>query len=452
MMLTLSEAARLAGGTLSGDDAEALRVVTDSRSIEAGDLFVALKGDQFDAHDYVAQALAQGAVGAIVKQGFTLDDASLIQVEDTRLALGQLSAGWRARFTLPLVGITGSNGKTTVKEMLGAILRAHAGHDAVLMTAGNFNNDIGLPLTLLRLNENHRYAVIEMGMNHPGELNYLTRLARPDVALVNNALRAHLGGFESLEGIAEAKAEIFSGLSDTGIAVINLDDANVELFRSAALGHRLLGFGLKSGDVYAASHNLGVDGSTISMQSPMGSIDVRLPAPGEHNVRNALAAASVALALDIPPAAIARGLMGYSGVRGRLHKVVAANGATVIDDTYNANPDSMKAGLEVLSRMRAPRWFVMGDIGELGPSAPELHAEVGAAARDLGIDHLLTLGELSRNAAEAFGQEAKHFEQIESLLAHLDGHVSPMASVLVKGSRFMRMERIVDHLVGKKGK
>lgn len=452
MMLTLSEAARLAGGNLSGTDAEVLRVVTDSRSVKAGDLFVALKGERFDAHDYVEQALKQGAVGAVVAADFALEtEAGLIAVEDTRLALGQLAAGWRARFSMPLVGITGSNGKTTVKEMLGSILRAHAGQDAVLMTAGNFNNDIGLPLTLLGLTDAHRYAVIEMGMSHPGELSMLTTLARPDVALVNNALRAHLGGFDSVEGIARAKAEIFEGLSAQGTAVINLDDANAELFAAAAGSHRVLRFGLKSGDVFAKAHNLGVDGSTITIQSPVGEIEVRLPAPGEHNVRNALAAATLALALEIPASAISRGLMSFCNVKGRLQKKAAANGATVIDDTYNANPDSMKAGLEVLSRMRAPRWFVMGDIGELGETAPALHAEVGAAANALGVEMLLTLGEISRSAADAFGDKAQHFSEIEPLLAYLDSHLPPSATVLVKGSRFMRMERIVDHLVGKKG-
>jgi UDP-N-acetylmuramoyl-tripeptide--D-alanyl-D-alanine ligase len=381
----------------------------------------------------------------------TRAEGALITVADTRLALGALASGYRAGFSLPLVGITGSNGKTTVKEMLSAILRAHAGADAVLATAGNFNNDIGLPLTLLRLNDAQRYAVIEMGMNHPGEMRYLTGLARPDVALVNNALRAHLGGFASLSEIARAKAEIFEGLSAQGTAVINGDDAHAELFRAAAAPRRVLSFGLKSGDVHAASYNLGVDGSTVCMRTPGADINLRLPAPGEHNVRNALAAATVALALDVPAAAIARGLMDYSGVKGRLQKCSAANGATLLDDSYNANPDSMKAGLEVLARMRAPRWFVMGDIGELGETAPELHAEVGAAARELGIEMLLTLGPLSRNAAAAFGPRAQSFEQIEPMLAYLDQTLPATASVLVKGSRFMRMERVVDHLVGKKG-
>lgn len=453
MMLTLSEAAKLAGGVLTGSDAEVTRIVTDSRSIQAGDLFVALKGERFDAHDYVEQALAAGAVGAIVAaEGFALaGDASLITVDDTRLALGRLAAGWRARFSLPVIGITGSNGKTTVKEMLSAILRAHVGDDAVLVTAGNFNNDIGLPLTLFRLDETHRYAVLEMGMNHPGELTYLSGIARPDVALVNNALRAHLGQFDSVEGIARAKAEIFSGLADNGIAVINQDDANVALFAEAAAGHRVLRFGLNQGDVFASCHNLGLAGSTVDMQTPAGEIAVRLPAPGEHNVKNALAAAALALALEIPPATIARGLMQFAGVKGRLQWLTGTNGATVVDDTYNANPDSMRAGLEVLSRLRSPRWFVMGDMGELGDTAPALHAEVGEAAKALGVDVLYTVGELSRQAADAFGEGARHFDTLDALLAALDGTLPATATVLVKGSHFMNMDRVVDHLTGRKG-
>ncbi|MBV8048333.1 MAG: UDP-N-acetylmuramoyl-tripeptide--D-alanyl-D-alanine ligase [Paludibacterium sp.] len=450
-MMTLSEAARLAGGVLQGSDAELARVVTDSRSVQPGDLFLALKGERFDAHDFVAGAIEQGAVGAIVAEGFALEGVNLITVDDTRLALGRLAAGWRARFDIPLIGITGSNGKTTVKEMLAAILRAHVGQDAVLVTAGNFNNDIGLPLTLLGMNDKHRFAVIEMGMNHSGELTYLAGLARPDVALVNNALRAHLGQFDSVESIARAKAEIFDGLTAEGVAVFNAEDPNAALFAAAAGARRTLSFGLKQGDIRAQSYMLGSDGSSVAIATPLGELSVRVPAPGEHNVKNALAAVSLALALNVPEQAISRGLMQFSGVNGRLQKKTAKNGATVLDDTYNANPDSMRAGLEVLSRLPAPRWFVMGDMGELGEGADALHAEVGQAARALGTDMVVTLGEASRHACEAFGAPAKHFEAIEPLLAWLDKSLPFNATVLVKGSHFMNMDRVVDHLVAKKG-
>jgi UDP-N-acetylmuramoyl-tripeptide--D-alanyl-D-alanine ligase len=453
MMLTLSEAARLAGGMLTGSgEAVIARITTDTRSLREGDLFVAIKGERFDGHDFAASALEQGAAGVIVDEGFVGEQDGLIRVEDTRLALGHLAAGWRARFAVPLAGITGSNGKTTVKEMLASILRAHAGQDAVLVTAGNFNNDIGLPLTLLGLNDSHRYAVIEMGMNHSGELSYLTGLARPDVALVNNALRAHLGCFDSVESIARAKSEIYEGLGEQGVAVFNAEDPNAALFAAAAGSHRALRFGLSAGDVHARTYNLGADGSTLTIDTPQGDIDVRLPVPGEHNVKNALAAAALALALDVPLATIGRGLTGFSGVSGRLQKKTAHNGAQVIDDTYNANPDSMRAGLEVLSRLRAPRWFVMGDMGELGDTADALHAEVGRTARELNVDMLITLGGASRHASDAFGAPARHFDALEPLLAWLDSALPFNATVLVKGSHFMNMDRVVDHLVGQKGK
>ncbi|MDN0075030.1 UDP-N-acetylmuramoyl-tripeptide--D-alanyl-D-alanine ligase [Crenobacter sp. SG2303] len=446
-MLTLELAAQLAGGRLDGVDAAVGRVVTDSRAIQAGDLFVALRGERFDAHDFVAQALADGAVAALVADDFALPGATLIRVADPHAALGRLAAGWRARLSPKLAGITGSNGKTTVKEMLAAILAAHAGADAVLATAGNFNNDIGLPLTLLRLTGQHRYAVIEMGMNHPGEIAYLTRLARPDVALVNNALRAHLGGFDGVEGIARAKAEIFEGLAETGLAVINADDGNAALFREAATRHRQLSFGLEQGEVRAESVELAGLVSRFTLVSPADKVAVTLPAAGLHNVRNALAAATVALAFEVPLATIAAGLAAFAGVKGRLQQKRAACGATVLDDSYNANPDSMKAGLDVLAGFAAPRVFVMGDIGELGDTAPALHAEVGAYARERGIERLLTLGPLARRAAEAFGNGAEAFDELPALLAALDAELKTDATVLVKGSRFMKMERVVDHLV-----
>lgn len=447
-MLTLSEAARLAAGTLVGNDANAKRVVTDTRTLETGDLFVALKGERFDAHQFVAQALTQGAVGAMVDLSASIDAMPVIQVDDTRLALGRLAAGWRKRFAGHLVGITGSNGKTTVKELIAAILTAHDGAEAVLATAGNFNNDIGLPLTLLRLRTHHKYAVIEMGMNHPGEIRYLSGLAKPEVALVNNALRAHLEGFEGgLQGVAQAKAEIFEGLAEGGTAVINADDANAELFRVAAKGFKHLEFGLHAGAVHARKVTLELASSCFVLVTPVGEATIELPASGEHNVRNALAAAAIATALKIPLPSIVRGLAAFAGVKGRLQLKRAANGAQLIDDTYNANPDSMMAGLDVLAAAHAPRWFVMGDIGELGETAPQLHAEVGAYARSKGIEQVLTLGELSRHAADAFGEGAQHFSERAALIAHLQTTLPANATVLIKGSRFMRMEQVVEALL-----
>ncbi|WP_047243082.1 UDP-N-acetylmuramoyl-tripeptide--D-alanyl-D-alanine ligase [Chromobacterium subtsugae] len=447
-MMTLSQAADFAKGRLIGADGEVLRVITDSRLAQPGDLFVALKGERFDAHDFVAEVTAKGAT-ALVRDGFELAGASLIQAgDDTRLALGRLAAGWRASQPAVCVGVTGSNGKTTVKEMLAAILRAHAGADAVLATAGNFNNDIGLPLTLLQLKPQHRYAVIEMGMNHHGELRYLTGLARPRVALVNNAMRAHFGHFGSTAEVARAKAEIFEGLEDGGVAVVNADDANLPLFRAAAGPHRELSFGLGA-DAQIGARALRMDAlqSRFTLVSPLGEIDIALPAPGEHNVRNALAAAAVALALEVPLAAIADGLAAFGGAKGRLQIKQGPRGLTVIDDSYNANPDSMKAGLDVLAGQPGPRCFVMGDIGELGEAAPALHAEVGEHARLRGIEQLFALGELSRGAVAAFGAGAQHFDSIDELLECLDSRLASGTAVLVKGSRFMRMERVVEHLM-----
>ncbi|MEO3955255.1 UDP-N-acetylmuramoyl-tripeptide--D-alanyl-D-alanine ligase [Chromobacterium piscinae] len=446
-MMTLSQAARFAQGRLIGADGEVLRVITDSRQAQPGDLFVALKGERFDAHDFVAEVTSKGAA-ALVRDGFELAGASLIQAgEDTRLALGRLAAGWRETQPAVRIGVTGSNGKTTVKEMLAAILRAHAGVDAVLATAGNFNNDIGLPLTLLQLKPQHRYAVIEMGMNHHGELSYLTGLTRPQVALVNNAMRAHFGHFGSTEDVARAKAEIFEGLADGGVAVVNADDANLPLFRAAAGSHRQLSFGLAQADVGASDLALSALGSRFTLRSPAGRVEINLPAPGEHNVRNALAAAAVALALDVPLSAIAAGLAVFGGAKGRLQIKQSPRGLTVIDDSYNANPDSMKAGIDVLAGLPGPHCFVMGDIGELGEASPALHAEVGEHARLRGIEQLFALGEASRRAVAAFGAAGQGFDSIDELLECLDSRLASGTAVLVKGSRFMRMERVVEHLM-----
>ena len=443
----LSDAARVLAGQLHGSDARFQRVVTDSRAVQAGDLFVALVGGKFDAHDFVPDVLAKGAYALVSRD--VAGQGSTIRVADTRLALGTLAADWCARLDVKRIGITGSNGKTTVKEMVAAILRAHAGDAAVHATAGNFNNDIGLPLTLLGLSAAHRYAVIEMGMNHHGEIRYLTGLARPQVAMVNNAMRAHLGGgFDSTADIARAKSEIFEGLAADGVAVLNADDAQLAIFEAAAAGHAQLRFGLgAAANVTARDIQLGIGECRFVLVCPQGEQAISLPAAGEHNVRNALAAAAVALALQVPLADIAAGLAAFGGVKGRLQLKQAACGATVIDDTYNANPDSMKAGIDVLAAYPAPRVFVMGQIGELGDTAPQLHAEVGAHARARGIEHLLCHGELARHAATAFGNDGEYFDDFDALLARLDGVVSPASTVLVKGSRFMQMERVVAALV-----
>jgi UDP-N-acetylmuramoyl-tripeptide--D-alanyl-D-alanine ligase len=443
-MMRLSEAAAMLGATFSGTDAEVLRVSTDSRTIQPGDLFIALRGEKFDGGAFAAQALQQGAAGVVLDAAQAPEIAAAIRVDDTRLALGRLAAAWRRRFAIPLVAVTGSNGKTTVKEMLAAVLREEAGSGAaVLHTEGNLNNDIGLPLMLLRLRETHRFAVLEMGMNHTGEIDYLTRLMRPDVAVVNNALSAHIGFLGSLENIARAKGEIFSGLADAGIAVFNADDPHAGIWREANAGRCVIDFGLRQPAAVRGQYRPGGFGSELTLALPNATLDIALKVPGEHNVMNALAAAAAAFALDVSHRSIVSGLSGFSGVKGRLQRKAALHGSTFIDDTYNANPDSVKAALAVLATLPGRKVLVLGDMGELGSDAAAMHAEIGLAARAAGVDKLLALGELTKETVGAFGSGAMYFERIQELLAELENELTPGTTVLVKGSRFMQMERVV---------
>ncbi len=447
-MMDLCEAARAAGGEAHGE-ARFDGVATDSRAIAAGDLFVALTGERFDGNEYVEEAFRRGAAAALtsrlVAPGTPIPQ---VVVADTRIALGRLAAYWRARFDIPLVALTGSNGKTTVKEMITAILAAHAGsREAVLATEGNLNNDIGMPVTLLRLRTAHRFAVIEMGMNHAGEIDYLTRIAHPTVALVNNAQRAHVGILGSVEAIARAKGEIYAGLAPAGIAIVNEDDTFADYWKGVNPARRVVTFGFSA---RAAVRGVAA-GPRLRIVAPGGELSVALQVRGEHNVRNALAACAAAVALDVPLAAIESGLAAFGGVPGRQQRRRGAGGALVIDDSYNANPESMKAAARVLAEERGRRVLVMGDMGELGADAAAMHAEVGAFARDAGIDALLALGEASRHAVQAFGKGAAHFEDVESLTKAAQREAAAGAAILVKGSRFMRMERVADALAGKEG-
>ncbi len=444
-MMRLSEAAAMLGVPYTGADAEVLRVSTDSRDILPGDLFIALRGDRFDGGTFAGQALRKGAVGVVLDAAQAPDIASAIRVDDTRLALGRLGAGWRARFHLPVVAITGSNGKTTVKEMLAAILRVECGSDtAVLHTEGNLNNDIGLPLMLLRLRTHHQFAVLEMGMNHTGEIDYLTRLARPDVAVVNNAMTAHIGFLGSVEAIARAKGEIFNGLSGAGIAVFNADDPHAGLWREMNVRRCVTDFGLRQPAVVRGHYEPTESGAALTLTLPNATLEIALQVPGEHNVMNAMAAAAAAFTLDVSYRSIVKGLAGFSGVKGRLQKKPALHGSTFIDDTYNANPDSVKAALAVLAQQPGRKILVLGDMGELGSDAAAMHLQIGLAARDAGVDRLLALGEFSRETVSAFGAGAMHFERIQELLAELENELAPDVTVLVKGSRFMQMERVVQ--------
>ncbi|MDD5057992.1 MAG: UDP-N-acetylmuramoyl-tripeptide--D-alanyl-D-alanine ligase [Sideroxydans sp.] len=457
-MMLLSQAAQALHANRHGEDVRFNAVSTDTRSIQTGDLFIALKGENFDGSKFVMDALQAGAVAVVVNaEGYERirsilnPQSPILVVEDTRLALGQLAAHWRKQFDIPLVAITGSNGKTTVKEMLAAILRIAAGNeDAVLATRGNFNNDIGMPLTLLKLRATHRYAVIEMGMNHPGEIDYLTRIARPDVALINNASGAHLQGLGTVENVARAKGEIFAGLKSGGTAIINGDDAHAALWRELAGTHRIFEFAIAhAADVLGEWHAEG-HGGTLRADTPEGKLQVRLQVPGEHNARNALAATTAALAVQIPLTVIASGLEKFGGVAGRLQRKQAINGATLIDDTYNANPASMNAALQVLAQAAGKRIFVLGDMGELGADAVQFHKEIGIAARELGIEQMFALGTMSAEAVSEFGAGAQHFADIAALQTELQQQLDAQTTVLIKGSRFMKMERVVQACAAQK--
>ncbi|MDE2583760.1 MAG: UDP-N-acetylmuramoyl-tripeptide--D-alanyl-D-alanine ligase [Betaproteobacteria bacterium] len=459
-MMDLFEAARATNGTAYGANVLFGGVSTDSRNIGSGELFIALRGERFDGHAYLAQARERGACAAVVAadavdellQKSQGQGMPLLAVADTRLALGALSAYWRARFVLPLIAVTGSNGKTSTKEMISAVLKAQAVQDGydpqvvVLATQGNFNNDIGLPLTLLKLRTTHRSGVIEMGMNHPGEIGYLTRLAQPTVALVTNAQRAHLEGMGELQQVAEEKGTIYAGLMPGGVAVINRDDAFGAYWQSLNSRRRCVSFGLEAGaEVRGEVQSTGL-GSRLRLTSPQGSAEIRLQVPGLHNARNAVAAAAATLAAGISLTAVVAGLEGYSGVKGRLQRKTGESGAVLLDDTYNANPDSVRAGIDVLAAVDGDKVLILGDMGEIGPLSTQYHEEIGAYAKSQGIGQLFALGESAQLAVRAFGAGGSHYNNIEDLLAAVRPHLTPVTTVLVKGSRFMRMERVVDAL------
>jgi UDP-N-acetylmuramoyl-tripeptide--D-alanyl-D-alanine ligase len=453
-MMRLSQAAAMAGGRLQGADAVFDNVGTDTRTLQPGALFVALRGPNFDAHDFVESARARGAVAAMVSRTMLDVAMPLIRVDDTRLALGRLAAAWRADRNIPVVAVTGSNGKTTVKEMIAAIL---ARRGAVLATQGNLNNDIGVPLTLLRLRDEHRYAVIEMGANHSGEIAYVARLARPTIGVVTNAGAAHLEGFGSVEGVARAKGELFQSLEEGGVAVLNADDRFAALWSDLIGARRTLRFGVQqAADIALKTGSecmeLGdVLETRFTLRTPGGEIPIHLQLCGHHNVINACAAAAAALAAGAGSEDIQQGLAGLRAVKGRLQLKVAPDGLRLLDDTYNANPASLQAALQVLAKAPGCKILVLGDMGELGPDSQEMHAEMGAAARAAGVEQLYTIGVLTGRTTLSFGAGARHFATQEYLIAALRAALRETAArpvlVLVKGSRRMQMERVVTALL-----
>lgn len=434
---------------LVGDGAMPLqRVCTDTRALQAGDLFVALLGERMDANDFLPQAKAAGAVAAVAHRGLEAAGLAGIEVADSTLALGDIAAGWRSQFDVPLVAITGSNGKTTVTQMVASILQAAAG-DAAFATQGNFNNEIGVPLTLLRLNAVHRLGVVELGMNHPGEIATLARIARPTVAVVNNAQREHQEFMHTVKAVAEENGSVFAFLPPDGTAVFPADEEFTPLWRNLAGARPVLTFGGESADVRATEAHWQGDAWQVQLHTPAGAVACQLHIAGRHNVRNAQAAAACALAAGVSLPAIAEGLTAFRPVKGRSRSaVLQVHGRSValVDDTYNANPDSMQAAIAVLAELPAPRVLVLGDMGEVGTQGPAFHAEVGAAARAAGIDHVLAYGALMQHAVAACGNTGRHFSDKAALNEAVLALLPQAGSVLVKGSRSMKMEEVVQAL------
>ena len=439
MTWMLSEIAKMANGELHGEDIRIDSVATDSRTVELDQLFIAIAGERFDAHDFV-EGLAGKAGAALVHKKIDCDLPQIV-VADTRQGLADFAAAWRQQFKKPLVGLTGSNGKTTVKEMLSEILSVKG---EVLATLGNLNNDLGAPLTLLRLRDQHDYAVIEMGANHFGEIEFLTHIVKPDVAILNNAGASHLEGFGSIEGVSRAKAEIFHGLTAQGVAVINADDTYADFWMSCNTERRVISFGI---DNAATVHGEVSPTGTLVLSTDDESVEITLRLLGLHNARNALAAASAAIAVGATLAEIKQGLEAVQPVKGRLASVNGQQGSRLINDTYNANPSSAKAAIDVLSSFsQGARVLVLGDMGELGENALELHQEIGLYAREKNIDQVFCLGQYTAETAKTFGENAQHFVELEPLLENLKLKMNNNMTVLVKGSRSMRMERVIEAL------
>jgi UDP-N-acetylmuramoyl-tripeptide--D-alanyl-D-alanine ligase len=446
-MLSAAElAASLPGAVIRGDAAARFTsVCSDSRQVRPGCLFVALLGERFDGHAFVADAVRNGASVALVEQPVDAAVAQVI-VPNSRRALGLAAAAWRARFRLPLIAVTGSNGKTTVTQMLAGILARAFGPARRLATRGNLNNDIGLPLMLFELAAGHKAAVLELGMNHPGEIAYLAQLAQPTVALVNNAQREHQEFLGSVEATARENGAAIAALPPEGIAVFPADDPCAPIWRNLAGTRRIIDFAQAADATVTAEHELQDSGARLEIVTPAGLIRTRLAVPGLHNVHNALAACAAALAVDVPPGAIAAGLAMFTAVDGRGVQSRTAGGAALIDDSYNANPDSVRAAIDLLAGAGRPRILVLGDMGEVGSRGADYHREVGTYAKSRAIDVLLGTGPAMRDACAAFGAGAEHFDDVEALRERAQELAQPGATLLVKGSRFMRMERVVAAL------
>jgi UDP-N-acetylmuramoyl-tripeptide--D-alanyl-D-alanine ligase len=450
-MMDTATAASAVGGSVVGASVPFFRVTTDTRGLVPGDLFVALRGERFDGHDFVEAALACGAAAALVERDRARDlPGNLVAVDASLPALGALAAFWRRRFDIPVAVVTGSNGKTTTKEMIASIFRAAVGAEAVAATPGNFNNAIGLPLAMLALRTPHRLAVFEIGMNHRGETRELATLVEPTIAVITNAQREHQEFMRSVDEVASEHADAIAALRSGGTAIVNADDPRAATWHAAAREHGVdtLTFGLAQPADVSAQHTPHADGGVLQIASPAGNARVLLRVPGRHMASNALAASAAALAARLPLTAIVQGLEAFRPVRGRLAVQTTPSGVAVIDDSYNANPDSVRAAIDVLASQPGRRFLVLGDMGEVGDEGPAFHREIGAYARTTGVERLFAAGPLSIESARAFGASAEHFDSVDALAARVRQEAVRGVSVLVKGSRFMRMERVVAALTG----
>lgn len=439
--LKYSEVSQTLCAEMKGSDGVVGYVSADTRDMRPGATFVALKGKKYDAHDFIGKAIESGASALIVEQEFPYPVTQII-VDDTCKALGDLAKMWRMRFDIPVIGVTGSNGKTTVKEMLFSIFSEKG---PTLSTSGNLNNHIGVPLTLLRLDRAHRFAVIEMGANHPGEIAYLAKIVLPNIALITNAGPAHLQGFGNVEGVARAKGEIFSSLPSNGIAIFNEDDKYADIWRAATVRVKQVGFSMQKEPHGLICGEYKAD-NVFALKTPYGEQDVKLPLRGLHNGYNALAAAAAALSAGLTLCDIAAGMQKMNPVPGRLVLIGGINGMTILDDTYNANPASVEAGLKVLTSLQGEHWLILGDMGELGVESDRMHRDIGSLAKNAGVHCLFTLGNLSAKAAETFGDKAFSYRDEALLTNSVIAKAGKGINILVKGSRSMRMERIVERL------
>lgn len=439
--MSLDDIAEILSAKRTGENIQVKGISTDTRTIKGGELFIALKGPNFDGHNFVKVAIENGAVACLVEN--EVDADSTVVTKDTHQALGLLAKAWRQRFKQPVFAITGSNGKTTVKEMIASIVSQE---QSVMATHGNLNNDIGVPLTLFRLNESYDAAVIEMGANHPGEIKYLTNIALPDIAIVTNVGAAHLEGFGSIENTAKAKGEIFQGLSESGYAIINADDSFSDYFKDITTQYKVLSFAIKNEADVMAQWEPDADGCNIKVITPIGKCEIKLKLLGRHNVMNALAAIAASIAADISLEKIVKGLEYLKPVNGRLQIKPGLNNSRVIDDTYNANPTSLHAALNVLRDYSGKRYLALGDMGELGANADELHIDAGNYAKKTGVDYLYSFGKLAAKAAKEFGGNGFCYDKHEDMIDALRGELSHDVTLLVKGSRSMHMEKVVNAL------